>query len=419
MYLKYRKRVVDEQLKELLAVAGFVVIEGPKAVGKTATARQRAASIVALDTDADARTLAEISPETLLHSPAPLLIDEWQLVPGLWSHVKREVDTRQARGQFILTGSSVPSDEITRDSAAGRVARIKMRPMSLYESTKNPGNMSLKALFAGRFSASLNSKVSLEDIVKIICKGGWPGNLDLSVQQAQLMMKAYVDELTSVDLQRISGIKFNKSNLERVLKSIARNVGTKASDVTIGKDAVANGNPINRELVARYMESLERAMVLEPNPAWAPALRSRDRLIGSSTHYFVDPAIAVAVMGTSSEALLSGEIKYLGFLFENLVIRDIRIHMQAMNGTVKQYRDSSGLEVDAIIESSDNQWAVIEVKLGANQLDSAAENLLKFKAKIDTDYCGEPAFMAIVTATGSTYQRKDGIYVIPISSLAP
>lgn len=418
--MKYRKRVVDEQLEELLAIAGFVVIEGPKAAGKTATARQSAASIVALDTDLDARNLAEISPEVLLNKrPTPLLIDEWQLVPDLWSQVKREVDTRQERGQFILTGSSVPADEITRDSAAGRVARIKMRPMSLFESEGNHGEVSLRALFRGSFSASSNSKVSLEDIVNLICKGGWPSNLDLSVQQAQLMMKAYVEELTSVDLQRISGIKFNKSNLTRVLKSVARNVGTKASYITIGKDAVSNNNPIDRNLVARYMESMERAMVLEPNPAWAPALRSRDRLTGGSTHYFVDPAIAVAVMGTSPKSLLSGEIKYLGFLFENLVIRDLRIYMQAMNGTVKQYRDSAGLEVDAIIENSTNQWAAIEVKLSVNQINSAVENLLKFSKKIDTDYCGNPAFMAVVTATGSAYRRKDGIYVIPISSLAP
>lgn len=417
--LNYRKRIVDDQLKDLLAIAGFVVIEGPKAVGKTATARQAATSIVALDTDLDARNLATISPEVLLKKTTPLLIDEWQLVPQLWSHVKREVDSRQVRGQFILTGSSVPIDEITRDSAAGRVARIKMRPMSLFESEAKHGKVSLQALFDDIFTPSSHSKVTLEDIVNSICRGGWPSNLELSVHQAQLMMTAYVNELTSVDLQRISGIKFNKLNLIRVLKSVARNVGTKASDITIGKDAVPNGNPIDRKLVANYLESLERAMVLEPNPAWTPALRSRDRLIGSPTHYFVDPAVAVAVMGTSPKALLSGEIKFLGFLFENLVIRDLRIYMQSMNGTVKQYRDSAGLEVDAIIENSTNQWAAIEVKLGVNQIDSAAENLLKFSKKIDTEYCGNPAFMAVVTATGSAYRRADGIYIIPISSLAP
>ena len=225
--------------------------------------------------------------------------------------------------------------------------------------------------------------------------------------------------MTSVDLQRISGVKFSKSNLTQVIQSIARNIDTKASDVVIGKDAVARGNPIERKLVANYIESLERAMVLEPNPSWAPALRSRDRLIGNSTHYFVDPSIAVAAIGTSPKALLSGEIKYLGFLFENLVIRDLRIYMQAINGTVKQYRDSAGLEVDAIVENSNNQWAAIEFKLGVNQIDKAAENLLRFSRKVDTDYCGEPAFMAVVSATGSAYLREDGVYVIPISLLGP
>ncbi len=417
--MKYRERIVDSQLKELLGIAGFVVIEGPKAVGKTATARQAAASEVALDTDLDARNLATLSPETLLQQDPPLLIDEWQIVPQLWSYVKREVDTRQRRGQFILTGSAVPVDDITRDSAAGRVARIRMRPMSLFEVGESNGEVSLDKLFKKIFTPSSQSKGTLEEIVNLICKGGWPNNLELDVDWAQLAMKAYVHELTSVDLQRISGVKFNKSNLTRVIGSIARNIGTKASDIVIGKDAVAHGNPIDRKLVANYIESLERAMVLESNPPWAPALRSRDRLNGSSTHYFVDPSIAVAAIGTSPKALLSGEIKYLGFLFENLVIRDLRIYMQAMNGTVKQYRDSAGLEVDAIIENSNNQWAAIEIKLGVNQIDKAAENLLKFSRKIDTDYCGEPAFMAVVTATGSTYLRKDGVYVIPISSLGP
>ncbi len=417
--MDYLARIVDIQLKELLKITGFVVIEGPKAVGKTATARQVAASEVALDTNLSARHLASLSPETLLNQAPPLLIDEWQLVPELWSHVKREVDNRQSRGQFILTGSAVPTDEITRDSGAGRVARIRMRPMSLFEMGKSKGEVSLANLFNKFFTPSLPSKVTLEEIVNEICKGGWPNNLDLNVKQAQVAIKAYVSELTSVDLQRISGIKFNKTNLTRVMGSLARNVGTKASYTVVGTDAGTPGNPVDRKLVANYLMALERAMVYESSPSWAPALRSRDRLNGTSTHYFVDPSIAVSVIGTSPEALLSGEIKYLGFLFENLVIRDLRIYMQAMNGTVKQYRDSAGVEVDAIIENSENKWAAIEIKLGAQQIDKAAENLVKFRSKIDTDNCGEPAFMAVVTANGNAYRREDGVYVIPISLLGP
>lgn len=415
----YKRRIVDSQLAELLKIAGFVVIEGPKAVGKTETAKQQAASVIQLDMDFNARESARIAPATVLNEKAPLLIDEWQLVPELWSHVKVAVDTRQLRGQFILTGSAVPQDEITRDSAAGRVARLKMRPMSLFESGESSGVISLKKLFAREFEASRGPDITIAHIAELTCRGGWPRNLELTNVQARKSMKSYVEELAAVDLQRVTGIKYNNSNVLKVLNSLARNVGTKASETVIGKDAGSNGVAIDRKIVSGYLDALSRVMVTENNPPWTPNMRSRNRINGGATRYFIDPSIATAAMGASPQTLLRGEIQYLGFLFENLAIRDLRIYMQAIGGSVKQYRDSSGLEVDAILETDENEWAAIEIKLGFNYINQAAKNLLKFKEKVDVKTSGEPAFLAVVTATGHAYQREDGVYVLPIAALQP
>ncbi len=410
---------MDVQLAELLTMAGFVVIEGPKAVGKTETAKQQAASVIHLDVDINSRESARLSPSTVLNEKAPLLIDEWQLVPELWSHVKVAVDSRQLRGQFILTGSAVPQDDVTRDSAAGRVARIKMRPMSLFESGESTGVVSIKKLFMQEFEASRGPNITIDQIAELTCRGGWPRNLELSNVQARKSVKSYVEELAAVDLQRVTGIKYNKTNVLKVLNSLARNVGTKASDTVIGKDAGSNGVPIDRKIVAGYLDALSRVMVTENNPPWTPNMRSRYRINGSATRYFIDPSIATAAMGASPQTLLRGEIHYLGFLFENLAIRDLRIYMQAVGGSVKQYRDSSGLEVDAILETDENEWAAIEIKLGFSHINQAAENLLKFKERVDVKTSGEPAFLAIITATGHAYQRLDSVYVLPIATLQP
>ena len=415
----YKRRIVDSQLAKLLNIAGFVVIEGPKAVGKTETAKQQAASVIQLDMDLNARESARIAPATVLSEKAPLLIDEWQLVPELWSYVKVAVDARQLRGQFILTGSAVPQDDITRDSAAGRVARLKMRPMSLFESGESSGAVSIRNLFTREFEASRGPDITIAQIAELTCRGGWPKNLELSNVQARKLMKSYVEELAAVGLQRVTGIKFNNSKVLKVMNSLARNVGTKASDTVIGKDAGSSGVPIDRKIVAGYLDALSRVMVTENNSPWTPNMRSRNRINGSATRYFIDPSTATAAMGASPQTLMRGEIQYLGFLFENLAIRDLRIYMQAIGGSVKQYRDSSGLEVDVILETDENEWAAIEIKLGFNYINQAAENLLNFKEKVDVKTSGEPAFLAIVTATGHAYQREDGVYVLPIATLQP
>ena len=417
--MSYRPRIVDAQINKLLHIMGFVLIEGPKAVGKSETARQIAKSVIKLDLEPAAQELARVSPGLLLAGEVPVLIDEWQIVPELWSWVKFEVDTRQLPGQFILTGSAVPADEITRDTAAGRLARLKMRPMSLFETGHSAGTVSLATLFSGAIPNAPDSGLSLQLLVERICAGGWPAFQKLNVNDASFAMSTYLDEIAGIDLQRVSGVKFNKLNVLRVLKSLARNVGTKASYSTISADIRTEGNVVNRQVIAEYLEALQRLMIIEDNPPWAPHLRSRDRLNVASTRYFIDPSLAVVALGASPTTLLGGEIKYLGFLFENLALRDLRVYMQPIMGRVFQYRDDSGLEVDVILETPDNQWAAIEIKLSFDQVENAAANLLRFKSKIDTDICGEPAFMAVLTSTGANYVRKDGIYVISIGSLAP
>ncbi|MBI3429455.1 MAG: ATP-binding protein [Actinobacteria bacterium] len=415
----YKGRIIDHELKNILSFMGFVLIEGPKAVGKTESAKQVAKTVVRLDIDENARILARTSPLTLLEGDVPLLIDEWQLAPGLWAHVKVEVDARQLPGQFILTGSSIPSDDGTRDTGAGRVGRLKIRPMTLFETGHSKGTISLAGLFSHETPSARDPGLSVRDIAERICIGGWPAFQSLEVNKARAAMKSYLFEIAGLDVQRVSGIRFNKNNVLKVLKSLARNVGTKASDSTIAKDAGSSGNPLDRKVTASYLEALERVMVTENSPAWTPQLRSRARINSSETRYFIDPALAAAASAASPSTLLAGQIKLLGFYFENLVVRDLRVYMQAFGGEVKQYRDETGLEVDIILETLDNAWAAIEVKLGVDQVDGAAASLLKFREKIDTIASGEPVFMAIVTATGPAYVREDGIYVIPIGVLGP
>lgn len=417
--MAYIQRLIDNELTGLLQTVGFVLIEGPKAVGKTETAKQVAKKVVRLDSDLNARSLAEIAPELVLAGETPVLIDEWQLVPTLWAKIKVEVDTRQLKGQFILTGSSIPTDDITLDSGAGRVGRLKIRPMTLFETGKSSGSVSITDLIAGQKPAAQDPSLTITEIADIICMGGWPNVQGLTIPQAQKAMKLYVMEAAGKDVQRISGIDFNKPKVLKTLKSLARNVGTKATEATIAKDAGTVSAPLSRQVVGKYIEAFERIMMIEDNPSWTPQLRSRQRVNSVPTRYFVDPSLAVAAIGASPAILLSGQIKLFGFLFENLVVRDLRVYMQVLGGEVKQYRDEDQHEVDVILEMPDNSWAAIEIKLGVNQVDEAAAGLIKFREKIDLNASGEPIFMAVITATGPAYVRGDGIYVIPIGALRP
>lgn len=417
--MEYIPRLVDAEILDLLQTMGIVLIEGPKAVGKTESAIQVAKTVVRLDIDENARNLAKVAPQTLFTGEVPILFDEWQLVPELWAHTKVEADKRKLKGQFILTGSSIPVDDVTKDVNALRVGRLKIRPMSLFESGHSNGKVSLMALMAGKKPASVDPGLTLNDVAERVCIGGWPGVQDLTPERAQRAMKFYLNEIAGREVQQVSGINFNKANVMKVLKSLARNVGTKVSENKIAVDAGSKAASLSRRVTSNYLEALDRVMITENSPSWTPELRSQLRVNGQVTRYFIDPSLAVAAIGVSPSVLVGGQIKFFGFLFENLVVRDVRCYMQSLYGEVMQFRDEKDREVDIIIVLPDNSWAAIEVKLGVSQVDKAAADLLAFRGRVNVEAQGEPAFLAVVTATGPSYVREDGVYVIPIGVLGP
>jgi uncharacterized protein len=416
--LDYRPRTVDDELARQLTAVGAVVLEGPKAVGKTATATQQAASIVYLDTDPGAREAASVDPGLVLEGAVPRLIDEWQVVPDVWNHIRREVDRRQRPGQFILTGSAVPADDVSRHSGAGRLARVRLRPMTLFEQGHSSGKVSLVTLFEGQGPSKAVSELTVPQLVDRVCAGGWPGMQSMDVADAQQALRNYLHEVARTDIQRVDGVSRDPEKVSRVMRSLGRNVATQVAATVIAADTAGDDDPVDRKTAEEYLGALRRLMVIEDQPAWTPRLRSRSHLRTSAKRHFVDPCLAVAALAASPQRLLA-DLKYVGFLFESLVVRDIRVYSQRLGGRVLHYRDNTGLEVDIIIELADGRWAAIEVKLGGRQVDEAATNLLDFVARVDLASCGVPAFLGVVTANGYAYKRPDGTIVIPVGTLGP
>ena len=407
----YRERLADHELRQRLGAAGAVVIEGPKACGKTATARQAAASEVLLDVDANARRAAAIDPALVLAGAAPRLIDEWQTEPAIWNHVRRAVDDRARPGQFILTGSAVPADDLTRHTGAGRLTRLRLRPMSLFEAGRSSGAVSLRGLLAGEAPRSAESALSIEELAGQVCRGGWPGNLQRSTNQALQANRAYLDEIRRVDVGRVDETRRDPAKVGDLLRSFARNVATYAAASTMAAD-------LNNHTADAYLTALERLMIVEDQPAWAPHLRSRSRLRGVPKRHFVDPSLAVAALRADPDRLLR-DLAWFGFLFESLVVRDLRVYAQHRDAEVLQYRDNTGLEVDAIVQAADGTWAAFEVKLGTGMIDAAAAALLRFAKRVDPARSRAPAALAVIVAGGYGYVRDDGIGVIPIGALGP
>lgn len=415
----YTPRVVDEELTTRLASAGAVVLEGPKACGKTATARQRAASEVLLDVDSAARAAVAVDPALVLAGAAPRLIDEWQVEPDLWNHVRRAVDDRNEPGQFILTGSAVPADDSTRHTGAGRIVRLQMRPMSLFESGHSTGDLSLADLLGGESSRSADPGLTVTDLADRICIGGWPGFQQLPVKEALLAVSSYLDEIRRTDISRVDGTRRDPDRVARLLHSLARNTATPAAVTKLAADTGGADGPLTRDTIYDYLNALQRLMIVEDQPAWAPHLRSRSQARVAATRHFVDPSLAVAALGASPGQLLK-DLNFLGFLFESLAIRDLRVYAQASDARVFHYRDNTELEVDAIVQARDGRWAAFEIKLGGSDaIDAGAATVLKFLERVDATKSGDPALLAVIVATGYGYVRKDGVAVIPIGALKP
>lgn len=414
----YKPRVVDAELDRKLQSVGAVLVEGARGCGKTSTALTRAASVVRLDVEDALREAGTVAPQVLLPGSRPRLLDEFQLVRGLWNHVKVAVDESGEKGQFILTGSAVPPEDSVRQPASTRFARIRMRPMSLAESGHSSGVVSLAGLFAGAGGQGPDHGFDIKALADRIAVGGWPALVDGTPTQAMTALRGYLGDVSRVDLQQLDKIRRDPINVERVIRSIARNVSTAASATAIGRDVAGADDSIDRHTVAAYIGALSRIFVVEDLPAWSPAVRSRSALRKAAKRHFVDPSLAMAALGVVPSRLVL-DMKTFGFLLESLVIRDLRIYAQGLDeADVFYYQDDTGLEADAIVQLRDGRWAAFEVKLGQHQVDEAAKNLLAVAERVDPDVHGGPAALAVITGWGAAHRRGDGVWVIPISSLA-
>jgi len=414
--MEYKKRFVDQVILERLESAGAVVLEGPKACGKTETALQVAGSFVPMDTDEQVPLRMDIDPGSILQGKVPRLLDEWQEYPKIWNYVRREVDERKLKGQFILTGSATPNESVRRHSGAGRFSIIQMRPMSFFERGWSTGEVSLLSLMQGYAPSSQTVDFSLESLAEMITLGGWPGLLNDSAVEGLRFTRDYISLIAEAEISKASGKRRDPLKVKRLIQSIARNISTEVSLVSLAKDAGGNDGELNHETISEYMDTLERLMILENLPAWNTHIRSADTLRKAPKRHFVDPSLAVGALGLSVDSLIN-DLNYLGLLFESLVIRDLRIYAESLGGRVYHYRDSRGLEIDAIVELADARWAGFEIKLGIGAADSAAATLLRFSEKIDTDKMKKPLALTVITANGFAHRRADGVNVVPLSSL--
>lgn len=399
------------------------MIEGVKWCGKTTTAEQIAKSILYMARPEDKEqnlTLADINPSLLLAGEVPRLIDEWQLAPKLWDAVRFEVDHRGEEGQFILTGSSVPvSMENVSHTGTGRFSWLTMRPMSLFESGESNGEVSLNNLFNNPQRISAINNLTLNDIAFLCCRGGWPRSVFMDNDIALEQSYDYYDAVVNSDISRVDGINRTPERVKNLMRSYARNIGTQASYETIKEDMIKNDtNSLDSDTVYSYINALKKIFVVEESPAWNPNLRRKIATRTSETRYFVDPSIGVAALGIGPDDLIN-DLRTFGLVFEAMCIRDLRVYADANNGKVYHYRDSSGLECDAVVHLRNGSYGLIEIKLGGDKLiQEGAENLLKLRSKIDTEKMNNPSFMMILTATGNyAYKREDGIFVVPIGCL--
>ncbi len=417
----YLKRIADKLLDERLKTSGAVLIEGPKWCGKTRTATEKSKSQLYMqDPDKALGYLkaADTKPSLLLQGETPRLLDEWQTAPVLWDAVRFMVDQRGLSGQFILTGSAVPLDNAVQHTGTGRISRLTMRTMSLFESGESNGTVSLSELFDGKEEIEAISELTIEQIAFAIVRGGWPASVTDTPQNAMRHVIDYVEAIINADISRVDNIEKNPVRVRALLRSLSRNISTLATTKTIRDDiAMGDGDGlISEKTIGQYINALNRIFVTDNIPAWNPLLRSKTAIRTSSKRQFTDPSIAAAVMRLSPQKIMD-DFNYFGFLFESLCDRDLRVYADAMDGELFHYRDSSGLEADAVIALNDGRWAAIEIKLGTKEVEEAAKHLLALKQRVNTQKMREPAFLMIITGEGLAYQRKDGVFIVPVGCL--
>lgn len=420
---KYKARIADDILRKKLEGKGAVLVEGPKWCGKTTTSEQIAKSILYMsdpEKESQYLTMADINPKMLLKGKAPRLIDEWQLAPKLWDAIRFEVDHRDELGQFILTGSAVPvSYDDIKHSGTGRFAWVKMRPMTLYESGESNGDISLKELFTQPKEITGINLLNLESLAFVLCRGGWPQATTLSGETALEQAFDYYDAVVRSDISRVDNVTRNPERVKRLMRSYARHQGTQASAQVICNDVMANDNSgFDVDTVYSYINALKKIFVVEDMPAWNPNLRSKTAIRTSDTRYYVDPSIATAALGLGPDDLIN-DLNTFGLLFETMCIRDLRVYADALKGSVSHYRDSRGLECDAVLHLRNGSYGLIEIKLGGERLiEEGVKTLNDLESEIDTGKMPSPAFKMVLIGVGDfAYRRPDGVYVIPIGCL--
>ena len=419
MEWEYLPRVADSTLDWALKTSGAVQVVGPKWCGKTVTCQRKASSAVFLqdpDLSPTLLALADAKPSAILEGEKPLLIDEWQMAPQLWDAVRFDIDRTSEKGRFILTGSATPKKRPAH-SGVGRISRLPMRTMSLFESGESTGAVSLKALFDGNLDIGGLVDFDIDDIAFALCRGGWPQAVtetDPAVALAQA--KNYVNEMLDSDIDELEGAKRNSIWLRSIMRSYARNISSEAPVTTIAADM--QGERPSIVTVTDYIDALKRAFVTEDLNAWNPRLRSKTAVRTSPTRHFCDPSIAAAILDLTPSSLMS-DFDTFGLLFESLCVHDLRVYADALGGHIEHYRDKTGLEADAVIILPDGRWAPVEVKMGNSRIDQAAENLKKLAARVDDENEGTPAFLMVLTSTAAAYKRDDGVLVTPLAMLGP
>ena len=414
---RYRYRVIDNRVAELLKIFGGVHITGPKWCGKSWTGMHHSGSALFIG-DGDSAALAKLDPELALEGERPRLIDEWQDVPKLWDVARRIIDLEAEKGMFIFTGSVTPPKKATLHTGTGRFAKIRMRTMSLFESGDSNGSISFSDMFNGKKIANKRSNLNYRKTVYLMCRGGWPVILGMDEKDAIQVSGIYMTSITDSDFSEIDGVRRNNTTMKLLLRSLARNSAGSPTVQTLAQDIAEGGTPPSESTLRGYLDVIRRLFIIDDQEAWLPSLRSKTRLRRSSKIHFADPSLAAAALKASPEVLVRN-VTTAGQLFESMCYRDLCVYTTAIGGNVFHYRDESGLEIDNIIELNDGRWGAIEVKLGTSEIDKAAANLISLKNKVSGEI-PEPSFLAILSATsGMAYIREDGVYVIPVDMLGP
>ena len=414
---RYQKRITDNYISDMLKAFGGVYIIGPKWCGKSWTGMYHSNSSFLVDEE-DNADYARRHPKEVLNGDFPRLIDEWQIVPKLWDAARRSVDFSDGPGKFIFTGSTTPPEDEMRHSGIGRFTKVMMRPMSLFESGRSSGSVSMSKMFDGTEKYMGRSTMSPTEAVKIICRGGWPAGLKLDDDIATMVPRSYISMISSADMSHVSGDTWQPRIMGRVLRSLARNNATEARISTLISDITSEEERISEPTAIKYLGILKSLYLIVEQEAWDPSPRSREFIRTSPKRHFVDPSLAAAALGVGHEKLMA-DMRLAGFLFESLCYRDLCVYVENAYGKVYHYRDRYNLEVDCVVESGDGKWGAVEVKMGSHEFDKAATNLLALKKRMASE-TAEPAFLAIVSASGGgAYMRDDGVAVVPIDCLGP